>query len=137
MNPFTESTVATPLTAAPAPSNPAVRSGAWRRSLTQSCLCLALLGPAVGHAAATTVDVNLATTQQLETVRGIGPKMARKIIDERTRGGRFESFEDLSDRVRGIGPAKVSALRAAGLNVTGVAFKAATQGQKTKTAAKR
>lgn len=63
------------------------------------------------------LDVNSANAEQLETIRGVGPRMAQIIVQERTRGGRFESMDDLSDRVRGIGPKRVQALQAAGLTV--------------------
>lgn len=63
------------------------------------------------------VNANSATAQQLETITGIGPKTAQLIIDERTRGGSFESFDDLSERVKGIGPKKARSLQAAGLKV--------------------
>jgi competence protein ComEA len=39
------------------------------------------------------------------------------IVHERSRAGAFESMEDLSDRVRGLGERRVSALRQAGLEV--------------------
>lgn len=68
-------------------------------------------------AAAAAVDVNAATQAQLEAVRGIGPKTAEIIIQERMRGGQYESFEDLSDRVKGIGPKKAASLQAAGLTL--------------------
>jgi competence protein ComEA len=76
---------------------------------------LALAMASSAHA----LDVNSASVEQLETLRGVGPKMARVIIQERQRGGRFESIEDFSDRVRGIGPKKARALQAAGLAVGG------------------
>ncbi|MGE8673921.1 MAG: ComEA family DNA-binding protein [Achromobacter kerstersii] len=63
------------------------------------------------------LDVNQANAQQLETIRGIGPRTAEVIIAERDRGGKFESFEDLAERVRGIGQKKAQALQAAGLQV--------------------
>lgn len=63
------------------------------------------------------MDVNVATLEQLRTVRGIGPKTAQIIIEERTRGGKYESFEDLSDRVKGIGAKKAAALKASGLTL--------------------
>ncbi|MBC7202266.1 MAG: DUF655 domain-containing protein [Pusillimonas sp.] len=113
MNPFTEPTVATPSETTWHDGAPA--SG-WVKQLSRTCLCLALLSTAYANTAHA-VDVNSATLTQLETVKGIGPKTAGIIIQERTRGGRYESFEDLSDRVRGIGPAKVAALKTAGLTL--------------------
>lgn len=72
-----------------------------------------LLMPGLLHA----IDVNTASLQQLQEVKGIGPKTASLIIEERDRGGRFESMKDVSERVKGIGPKKASALEAAGLTV--------------------
>src|SRR3546814_10253172 len=43
--------------------------------------------------------------------------MAQVIIEERARGGRYESLDDLSDRVKGIGPKKAAAMQASGLTV--------------------
>lgn len=63
------------------------------------------------------LDINAATQEQLRGVRGIGPKTAQIIIEERSRGGRYESLEDLSDRVKGIGSKKAASLQAAGLSV--------------------
>lgn len=118
MNPFTESTVATPTskTSWSKPASTTSISGGWVKQLSRTCLCLALLGTAYANTAHA-VDVNAATPEQLATVKGIGLKTANVIIRERARGGRYESFEDLSDRVRGIGPARVSALKTAGLTL--------------------
>jgi competence protein ComEA len=63
------------------------------------------------------VNVNTATVEQLSTVRGVGPKTAQRIVKERERGGYFESLEDLSDRIRGIGLKRMQRLEAAGLRV--------------------
>src|SRR5690606_7842324 len=82
----------------------------WGRALS------VLAGVALPSLAAA-VDVNLATADQLRSVRGIGPKTAEVIVEERTRGGRYESFEDLSDRVKGIGPKKAASLKASGLKL--------------------
>ena len=76
---------------------------------------LALAMASSAHA----LDVNSASAEQLETLRGVGPKMARVIVQERQRGGHFESIDDFSDRVRGIGPKRARALQAAGLTVRG------------------
>jgi competence protein ComEA len=66
---------------------------------------------------ANALDVNQASAQQLEGIRGIGPRTAEIIVGERERGGKFESFEDLAERVRGIGLKKAQALESAGLQV--------------------
>jgi len=70
----------------------------------------------VGMSAA--MDLNTATPEQLQSLRGIGSKTAGIIVQERERGGRFVSLQDLSDRVRGIGPKRLESLQAAGLTVT-------------------
>lgn len=49
------------------------------------------------------VDVDIATADQLETVRGIGPSLAKRIIEDRDSLGPFGSLEELQ-RVRGVGP---------------------------------
>jgi competence protein ComEA len=57
------------------------------------------------------VDLNTATTTELEALPGIGPATAAAILEARTRLGRFTRVEDLLE-VRGIGPARLEALRA-------------------------
>lgn len=58
------------------------------------------------------IDLNRATSRELEAIDGIGPALASRIIALRdTRGGYFRSFDELLD-VRGIGPAKLERLRA-------------------------
>jgi len=66
---------------------------------------------------ASALDLNSATAEQLQTLSGIGPKTAELIIEERERGGKFESLQDVSDRVRGIGPKRLESLQAAGATV--------------------
>jgi competence protein ComEA len=56
------------------------------------------------------VDLNSATTEQLETLPGVGPATAAAIVDDRDRNGPFASVDDL-ERVPGIGPAKLDAIR--------------------------
>ena len=52
------------------------------------------------------VNVNLATQQELETIPGIGPVLAREIIRERP----YEKVEDLN-RVKGIGSYTFNSIR--------------------------
>jgi len=64
---------------------------------------------------ATLVDVNSADSGLLETLPGIGPALAARIVAERERRA-FATLDDLA-RVRGIGAASVGRLR--GLAVAG------------------
>lgn len=56
------------------------------------------------------VDLNAASQQQLETLPGVGPVLAQRIIDHRERVGGFTSVNDLR-KVSGIGDARFDQLR--------------------------
>lgn len=56
------------------------------------------------------LDLNRATADQLDELPGVGPSTAAAIVEHRTANGPFSSIEDLLD-VRGIGPAKLDAIR--------------------------
>ena len=56
------------------------------------------------------VDVNTATVEQLDVLPGVGPATAAAIVAYRDAHGPFTSVESLAE-VRGIGPAKMEALR--------------------------
>ncbi len=73
------------------------------------------VAPAGGTATGTTlppgpVDINRATADELDSLPGIGPATAAAIVAHRDQFGPFGSVDDLAD-VRGIGPAKMEALR--------------------------
>lgn len=63
-----------------------------------------------GPAGCRKVNLNTATTEELDGLPGIGPATAQKIVDDRARNGPFASPEDLM-RVPGIGPKKFDALK--------------------------
>lgn len=67
-------------------------------------------GDGVDGAGGGTVSLSSATPEQLEQLDGIGPALARRIVEWRERNGGFASVSDL-DRVPGIGPAKFAALK--------------------------
>jgi competence protein ComEA len=56
------------------------------------------------------VSLNTATAEQLDTLDGVGPATAQKILDYRREHGGFRSIDDLGE-VPGIGPKKLAALR--------------------------
>jgi competence protein ComEA len=56
------------------------------------------------------ISLNNATAEQLDTLDGVGPATAQKIIAWRTRHGGFRSVADLG-QVPGIGPKKLAALK--------------------------
>jgi len=66
--------------------------------------------PAGNEAPAGPVHLNTATLEQLDTLPGVGPVTAQKILDYRTQNGGFASVDDL-DAVPGIGPARLESLR--------------------------
>ncbi len=56
------------------------------------------------------VNINTADTSGLQQIRGVGPKMAERIIAYRNEKGRFQKPEELVN-VRGIGPVKFEKLK--------------------------
>ncbi len=65
---------------------------------------------APGTGAPGKVDLNTATAEQLDTLPGVGPSTAAKIVADRTANGPFRTVDDLM-RVSGIGPSKFDALK--------------------------
>ncbi|MDQ7025862.1 MAG: helix-hairpin-helix domain-containing protein [Anaerolineae bacterium] len=55
------------------------------------------------------IYINSATVEELETLPGVGPTTAQRIIEYREENGAFTSLEDL-DNVSGIGPAMLEAV---------------------------
>lgn len=67
-------------------------------------------GAPTGAAPSGPVDLNRATAAELDALPGIGPATAAAIVAHRQANGPFASVDALAD-VRGIGPAKLDALR--------------------------
>ena len=89
-----------------------------RQALAAAFAALALAGPV--HATAP-VDANRASQAELETVKGIGPALSDKILAARQQGA-FRDWNDLVERVPGVGPGSAARLSGAGLTVGGAAF---------------
>ncbi|MBF9308041.1 helix-hairpin-helix domain-containing protein [Bifidobacteriaceae bacterium NR044] len=56
------------------------------------------------------ININTATVDQLQSLKGIGPKTAARIIAHRKRVGGFKSLEDLL-QIKGIGPKTLNKFR--------------------------
>ncbi len=72
-------------------------------------------------AAFAAVDANKATQAELESVKGVGPALSGKILDERKKGA-FKNWQDMVDRVKGVGEGNAARFSAEGLTVNGAAF---------------
>ena len=70
------------------------------------------------------VDANKATAAELDSIKGIGPSISSKILDERKKGN-FKDWTDFISRVKGLGETNAAKFSAEGLTVNGAAFKAA------------
>lgn len=68
---------------------------------------VAALGVSVAFAA---VNINTATVEELQTVKGIGPAKAKAIVEYREKNGAFKSVDDL-DHVKGIGKGILEKIR--------------------------
>ena len=69
------------------------------------------------------VDVNKATAADLDGIKGIGPGISAKILEERKKAN-FKDWQDLIDRVNKIGEKNAAKLSQAGLTVNGGAYTA-------------
>lgn len=84
-------------------------------------LIITLMYAAAAFAAA---DVNKATAAELDGVKGIGPGLSTKILEERSHGD-FKDWSDFIARVGGVGEKTAARLSAEGLTVNGKKFNAA------------
>ena len=66
--------------------------------------------PSAGVASSGPVHLSTATLEQLDSLPGIGPVTAQKILDYRQKHGPFTSVDEL-DAVPGIGPARLEQLK--------------------------
>jgi len=91
----------------------------------RSALIWALLLAAGARAQASALELNTANRAQLESLAGLGPGLVERMLQARTEKP-FESWQDLRQRVRGVGPALALKLSTQGLRVAGQAWTAPT-----------
>ena len=56
------------------------------------------------------VNLNSATLEQLQTLPGVGPSLAKKILEHRTKNGKFNKIEEIIN-VKGVGEKKFQKMR--------------------------
>ncbi|MDI1269514.1 MAG: helix-hairpin-helix domain-containing protein [Polaromonas sp.] len=69
------------------------------------------------------VDVNTATSAELDAIKGIGPVKSALIISERKKAP-FKDWNDFVTRVKGVGTDSAAKFSADGLTVNGTSYKA-------------
>ena len=89
--------------------------------LKKFLMLLTLLYAAVSFAA---VDANQASAADLDSIKGIGPAMSSKILDERNKGA-FKDWNDFISRVNGLGQKNAAKFSAQGMTVNGSAYSGA------------
>ena len=80
-------------------------------------LCLGLtIGPVAalaqkpGPAAAEKINLNTATVEQLQSLPGIGPAIAKSIVEHRAKVGKFNRIEEIIN-VKGVGEKKFQQIK--------------------------
>lgn len=68
------------------------------------------------------VDVNTASENDLDSIKGIGPSTAARMMAARKQAP-FKDWNDLIQRLSGLGEKRAAKLSAGGLTVNGAAYK--------------
>ncbi len=69
------------------------------------------------------VDVNKATAAELDSIKGIGPSISKRILEERAKGP-FKDWQDFIHRVNGVGANNAAKFSKEGLTLNGQSMSA-------------
>ena len=90
----------------------------WQRYLLKQWVLGALVCAQLSVFA---LEINQANEAELDSIKGMGPAMTRKVLAARTER-LFMNWTDLMSRVTGIGKAKAQQFSDQGVLVNGLAF---------------
>lgn len=90
----------------------------WQRYLLKQWIVGALV---CAHLSIFALEINQANEAELDSIKGMGPAMTRKVLAARTER-LFMNWTDLMSRVTGIGKAKAQQFSDQGVLVNGLAF---------------
>lgn len=94
-----------------------------KKLLLAAAFCLTAV---FAHAA--DVEINKADQAALDGVKGIGPSLAKNIIEERKKGD-FKDWADLEKRLKGVKEKRAMRLSDAGLRINGQPLQASPGSQ--------
>lgn len=73
------------------------------------------------------IDLNKSSEVELDALKGVGPVLTKELMGERKKAP-FKDWEDVTSRVKGLGPQKASSLSEQGVRVQGSAYTAKSAG---------
>ena len=91
----------------------------WQRYLLKQWIVGALV---CAHLSIFALEINQANEAELDSIKGMGPAMTRKVLAARTER-LFMNWTDLKSRVTGIGKNKAQQFSDQGVLVNGLALK--------------
>lgn len=89
----------------------------FKRLLLSVVFCLSIIGAVF----AADIEINKADLAGLDGVKGIGPSLAKNIIEERKKGD-FKDWSDFEKRIKGVKEKRALKLSEAGLRINGQAM---------------
>ena len=90
----------------------------WQRYLLKQWIVGALV---CAHLSVLALEINQANEAELDSIKGMGPAMTRKVLDARAEKP-FVNWKDLMSRVTGIGKNKAQQFSDQGVLVNGLTF---------------